>query len=164
MSPQIDKKNHVDASKSSQHVSLLLLLLLLLRLRGNNCPKIITASTRGVHLTAKLVCGDLHLNRRDLVLPKAPQVQNLPNLFLEHIARQSSQHISTSQKANSSCTVASPKPPQLVVQQEEEEELRTLELGAGMLVVVLRMVRMTHTQVQLGAQIEVHRKGKGCKD
>ena len=75
-----------------------------------------------------------------------PEVE-LPNPLVEHIAHRSSQHTSTSQEANSSCTEASPKPPQLVVQLEEEEELRTLELGAGILVVVLRIAHTLERRI-----------------
>ena len=49
---------------------------------------------------------------------------------MEHIARQSFQHIATFPKAISSCTVASPKPPQRAqvgVRGMEEEEVQSME-------------------------------------
>ena len=56
--------------------------------------------------------------------------------FVEHIARLSSQHISTSPEAISSCTAASPKPPQRLAHRLEQvagkEEERSMEVARSM--------------------------------
>ena len=56
--------------------------------------------------------------------------------FVEHIARLSSLHISTSPEAISSCTAASPKPPQRLAHRLEQvagkEEERSMEVARSM--------------------------------
>lgn len=96
--------------------------------------------------------------------------------FVEHIAHQSFQHTSTFPKAISSCTVASPKPPQqlvhiqgqgadmeeVVVQHIEEVQsmAHTPELVAGTLVVVQSMA---HTLELPGRHMVVGVQSKGRK-
>ena len=78
--------------------------------------------------------------------------------FVEHIARLSSQHISTFPEAISSCTVASPKPPQRLAHRLEQvagkEEERSMEVARNMGEVVESMEELAQSMEEVAQNME----------